>query len=121
MLTNGPFHCASSLVYDGTWLRYFAIRPLRLRDGRSHQLANAGRVQIASLRDAHVSNPFAVAPQQAIRIGKLRTEVKAEIDPIRMRGGEHERIARPLREREVVGDRVDLVDELVGLRSFFQD
>ena len=59
--------------------------------------------------------------EQAVRIGQQRAKVKAEVHPIGMRGGEDERVTRSLREREVVGDGVHLVDELAGCRRFFED
>jgi len=38
-----------------------------------------------------------------------------------MRGGKDERVARPLREREMVCDGVYLVDKLAGFRRLFED
>jgi hypothetical protein len=92
-----------------------------LRYGGSNQLANTGSVQIRRLSHPNVPNEFALATQQAVRIGQQRAKVKAEVHPIGMRGGEDERITRSLREREVVGDSVHLVDELAGCRRFFED
>jgi len=108
-------------VYDGTRLPFLACGPLGSRNGGSYQLANTGRVQIGRLRDADVADNLAFATQQTIRIGQMRAEVEAEVDPIGMRSGEYERIARARRKREVVGDGVHLVDELVGFRSLFED
>ena len=79
------------------------------------------RVEIRRLRDAHVADPFAIATKQAIRIRKEGTEVKAQVDPVGVRRGEHERVAGPLREREVVGDGIHFVDELAGFGSLFED
>jgi len=78
-------------------------------------------MQIRCLRDPDVANPLALASQQAGRIGEARAEVKAQVDPIGMRGGEYERVARTLGESEMVRDGVDLVDELAGIRSLFED
>ena len=38
-----------------------------------------------------------------------------------MRGGKDERVARSLREREMVCDGVHLVDKLTGFRCLFED
>jgi hypothetical protein len=92
-----------------------------LRDGGSYQLPNASSVQIRRLRDPDVPNQFALATQQAVRIGQQGAKIKAEVHPIGMRGGEDERVAGSLREGEVVGDGVHLVDELAGFRSLFED
>ena len=95
--------------------------PLRLRDGSPYQRPNSRRGQIRGLCDAHVANQFALATQQVARIGQDRAEVKTEVDPISMRRGEHERVAGPVREGEVVGDSVHLVDEFAGLGSLVED
>jgi len=110
-----------SRAYDGSRLPGFAFRPLRLRNGAFYQLPNTGSVQIRHLRDPNVPNQFALATQQAVRIGQQRAKVKAKVHPIGMCGGEDERVAGSPREREVVGDGVHLVDELAGPRSLFED
>ena len=110
-----------SHVQHGTRLPGFASGPLRSSDGGPYQRANDRCVQIRRVRNADVADELALAAQQSIRIGQIRAEIEAEVDPIRMRGGEHERIAGPLREREMVGNGVHLVDELVRFRRLFED
>ena len=73
------------------------------------------------VRDPDVPNQFTLATQQALRIRQLRAKVKAKVHPLGMRGGEDECVARSLREREVVGDGVHLVDELASFWSLFED
>ena len=65
----------------------------------------------------HLPSPRSSPPGS----GRLRAEVKTEVNPIGMRGGEYARVARTLGEREMVRDGVDLVDELAGIRSLFED
>jgi hypothetical protein len=108
-------------VDEGTWLERFAFGSLRLGNGGPDQLPDTGRFEIRGVCDADVANPFAFTVQQALRIGERRPEVKTEVDPIGMRRGEHEGIADAAGEREVIGDGVDLVDELAGLRSLYED
>jgi hypothetical protein len=108
-------------MHDCACLPCPAFGPLRLRDRGSYQLPNTGRFQIRRLRDADVANQFALAAQQAVRIGQHRAKIKADVDPIGVRRGEDERIARSGRKGEVVGDGLHLVDELAGLRSLFED
>ena len=106
---------------ESTGLERFAFGALGLRNRGSDQLPDTRRFEIRGVRDADVANPFAFTVQQALRIGERRTEVKAEVDPIGMGRGEHEGIADAAGEREVIGDGVDLVDELAGLRGFCED
>lgn len=108
-------------MYDRLGLACFALRPLRLCHSVSDQLSDTGGLQIACLRNSDVANQFALAFQKPVPIGQQCAEIESEIDPVGMRGREHERVAGTLREREVVGDRVYLVDELAGLRSFFEN
>jgi len=108
-------------MHNRTGLPGLTFRPLRLCDGGSDQLPNAGCVQIRRLCYPHVANPLAVAAEQAIGIGQMRAEVKADVNPIGMSSGEDEGVAGPLRKCEVVGDRIHLVDELAGLRSFCEN
>jgi len=108
-------------VHDGARFSYFAFGTLGLRDGGSHQLSDTGSGQIGRLCDPDVTNPFAVATEQGVRVEQLRAEVKAEVHPIGVRGGEDEGAAGPVGEREVIGDGVDLVNELVGFRSLLEN
>lgn len=108
-------------MYDSPRLPRFALRPLRFRYCCPYQLPNPRSLQIRRLRDPDVPNQFALATQQAVRIGQHGAEVKAEVHPFCMRGSEDEGVAGSLREGEVVGYGVHLVDELAGLRSLFED
>jgi len=99
----------------------FAFGPLCLGNSRSNQLANTGSGQIATLCNADMANHFAVPAQQSMWIGKIRAKIKTEVHPFRVRGGEHECIARTRRKREMVGDGIHLVHEFVCFRSLFQD
>ena len=111
LLACAPSRWASR-AHDGTRLSVFTLGPLRLRSGGFYQFPNAGRLQIRTLRNPDVANPFALASEQATRIGQLRAEVEAQVDPLRVSRGEHECVAGFVREREVIGDGVQLIDEL---------
>ena len=62
-----------------------------------------------------------LASQQSRRIGKLCAEVEPEVDPVGVRRREYECIARPVCEREMVRDRVHLVNKFVRFRRLFKD
>jgi hypothetical protein len=68
-----------------------------------------------------VSDHFALALQEAFRVGQQGSEIETEVDPIGVGGGEDEGVARTAGEGEVIGDGVDLVDELAGFRGFGKD
>ena len=99
-------------MHDRVRLLYPAFGPLRLGDGSPYQFPDTGRGQIRCLCDAHVANQFALAAQQVARIWQQRAEIEAQVDPIGMSRGEHECVAGFVREREVIGDGVQLIDEL---------
>ena len=108
-------------AHYGAWLTRPLSWFLRLGDGGSYQVADTGNIQIRDLSDPDMPNQFSRALQQATRILQQRAEIEPQIDPIRMRGDENKCITRPIREREVVGDCIHLVHELVGFGSLDED
>src|ERR1051325_3563220 len=102
-------------VYDGARLLRFPCGPVCLRDRGSDQIANSVSGEIRRLRDADVPDDFTVAAQKSERIGQKRSEIEAEVHPVRVRGGIDKRVARAAGETEVVRDGVHLVHEFAGL------
>ena len=108
-------------MHGGTRFPGFAFGSIRLRDGCSDQIPDTGSVQIRHARNSDVADEFAFTAQKSMRIGKGRPEVEAEVHPIGVSGGKDKRVARPIREREVVGDGIYLVNELASFWSLFED